>query len=525
MSNRYGSSFDDEPVIGAPMPEDEPIIGAGLPPREPSIPAIGYPGEPYAPGSLEPDEEFLYEDEYGDEGYWDEDYYGDAEPPARQPMFYVFLFLAAVVGGLLVFLVFNLVAGGGGDGGSTSATTFAVQIDSPKRDERVEINQPHDVVVQASATEPIRRFELFVGDRVVDALDVTEVPTDNRYRATLRFTLSQKGTYDIFVRVFAESGASKDSDRVRIVAIEPVGERPQTIRGRVVADATLREGPGDTYPEAGSLRAGAEVTIAGKTRDTAWLLVRTTNGSEGWVRRAAIEPLDTLDLVPVRDVTPTPAPSPTSTPQPSATATTSPTAPASAPDFVPTNAVLASGGSILRITIANTANSDYSGPIVIAVGGDIPQQERVVNVSLKANGGTAVVEFELSPPVSERDKRAVVTVDPANIVREQREDNNSATFVLQAPVEAPNLVITAATVTASTIEVTIRNDGGPMPPATVVIQVQLGGQTTSNSANIALATGQSSPVIAVARPAGSGQATVTVYVANQPMASTTIQLP
>jgi subtilase family serine protease len=193
---------------------------------------------------------------------------------------------------------------------------------------------------------------------------------------------------------------------------------------------------------------------------------------------------------------------------------------------VPTNAVLASGGSILRITISNAANSDYSGPIVIAIGGDIPQQEQVVNVSLKANGGTAVVEFELSPPVSQAGKRAVVTVDPANIVREQREDNNSATFVLQAPrEEPPDLEITAATVTASTIEVTIRNDGGRMPEATVVIQVQLGRQTTSNSVNIALDKGESSPVIAVARPTGSGQATVTVYVANQLMASTTIQLP
>jgi hypothetical protein len=192
---------------------------------------------------------------------------------------------------------------------------------------------------------------------------------------------------------------------------------------------------------------------------------------------------------------------------------------------VPTNAVLASGGSILRITISNAANSDYSGPIVIAVGGDIPQQEQVVNVSLKANGGTAVVEFELSPPVSEGGKRAVVTVDPANIVREQREDNNSAIFVLQAPLDPPKLVITAATVTASTIEVTIRNDGGRMPEAAVVIQVELGGQTTSNSVNIALAKDQSSPVIAVARPTGSGLATVKVYLDGQVMARKTIELP
>ncbi|MES4792001.1 MAG: hypothetical protein C4321_02540 [Chloroflexota bacterium] len=226
----------------------------------------------------------------------------------------------------------------------------------------------------------------------------------------------------------------------------------------------------------------------------------------------------------MRDVTPTPAPSPTATPQTSPTATASPSAPASAPDFVPTNVVLASGGSVLRVTVANVGNSDYSGPLVVAIGGDVPQQELAATASLKAGGGTAVVEFRLSPPVTQSGKRVVVSVDPANIVRELREDNNSATFVLQPPVEAPSLVITGVAVKPSTIEVTIRNDGGPMPATTVVVQVQLGGQTTSNSVNIALAKGQTSQVIEVARPAGSGQATVTVYVSNQPMASTTVQL-
>ncbi len=515
MSNRYGSSFDDEPVIGAPQAADEPIIGAG------SVPPAFQAYDPAGHGAYTEPEAYP-EEEY----YWDEEDYLGGEPPARQPMFYVFLFLAAVVGGILVFLVFTLITGDGGNGGG-AATEFAVQIDSPVRDQRLEINRPHEVTVQASATQPIRRVELFVGDRVVDAVDITDTPPDNRYRVTLRFTIADKGTYDIFVRVFAESGASKDSAKVRIVAIEPVGERPQAIQGRVVADATVRGGPGDAFPETGSLRAGSQVTITGRTRDLAWLLVQPPAGTQGWVRRAAIEPLDTLDLVPVRDVTPTPLPTatPTAEASPTATVSPSPSPAANMPDFVPTNAVLSSGGSILRVTVSNAGNNPYSGPLVVAVSGDVPQQELAVNVNLAANGGSTVIEFPLSPPVTQGGKRAVVTVDPENIVREQREDNNRATFVLQPPVEAPSLVITAANVTAATIEVTLRNDGGPLPVSTVVVQVQLGGQITSNSVSIALATGQSSPVIAVARPAGSGQATVTVYVGNQPMASTTVQLP
>ncbi|GIW12766.1 MAG: hypothetical protein KatS3mg062_0205 [Tepidiforma sp.] len=515
MTNRYGSSFDDEPVIGAPPPSGERIIGAGFPPG------------PATEVDYVPDEDDYPYDEpgYDDEDYWEEPYHAD-EPPARQPMFYVVLFLAAVVGAILVFLVFRLVQDGGGNGGP-GAPAFDVRIDSPARDQRLEINQSHDVVVQATATEPLRRIELFLGDRAVDAVDITETPADNRYRATLRFTLTEKGTYELFVRVFAESGASKDSGKVRVVAIEPVGERPQTIQGRVVADATLRAGPDETFAEMGSLRAGAQVTIAGKTRDLVWLLVQPPAGQQGWVRRAAVEPLDTLDLVPVRDVTPTPAPTATPEPLPSPTSTSSPSPSpsAAAPDFVPTNAVLAAQGSVLRVTVSNVAGTSYEGALVVAIGGDVPQQELAIDVQLPANGGSTVVEFPLSPAITSGGKRAVVTIDPGNIVREQREDNNAATFVLQPPVEAPNLVITSATVTASTIEVTVRNDGGQLPASTVVVQVQLGGQTTSNSVNIALATGQSSPVIPVARPTGSGTATVTVYVANQPMASTTVQLP
>lgn len=518
MSQRYGSYPDDEPVIG-------------VPPETPEEPIIGAPTATYQAGPTLHDAEQAFDewDESSyDDGYWDEEPYAPYEdvPPARQPMFYVFLFLVAVVGGLLVFLLLNLFAGGGGDG-SGSPTEFAVQIDSPTRDQRLEINREHDVVVQASATEPIRRVELFLGDRAIDAVDLQDIPPDNRYRVTLRLVLPDKGTFEIFVRVFAESGATKDSTKVRIVAIEPVGERPQTIQGRVVADATVRGAPDDSAPEVSSLRAGAQVTILGKTRDLTWLLVQPATGQQGWVRRAAVEPADTLDLVPVREPTPTPVPQPSPTPgeSPTATVSPSPSPAANAPDFVPTNAVLAAGGSELRVTIANVSNNAYTGPLVVAVGGDLPRQEVALTVTLGPNGGSTVAVFQVSPPITEGGKRAVVTVDPANIVREQREDNNTATFVLQAPVEPPNLVIVSAVVTGTTIEVVVRNDGGPLPASAVTVQVQLGGQTTSNSTNIALATGQSSPTITVPRPTGSGQATVTIYVGGQPMASTTVQLP
>lgn len=525
MSNRFGSNHDDEPVIGSTYaPPGEPVIGSPYP----------SPGEPVIGADLPPRQEWYAADEpygepYADDEAWEDDAYYGEEPydePVRQPMFYVFLALAAVVGGILIFLLFNLVAGGGSDG-STTPAGFNVQIDSPTRDQRIEINRPQEAVVQVTATERIVRVELYVGDRMADAVDITSDPADNRYRTTLRFTLESKGTFELFARVFGESGASRDSAKVRVVAIEPVGERPQQIRGRVVADATLRAGPGEEFAETGTLRAGTEIAIVGKNRDATWLLVQGTTGSSSWVRRAAVEPLDTLDLVPLRDVTPTPAPQPTSTPvpSPSPSPSVSPSPSPNAPDFVPTNAVLANGGSVLRVTISNVSNNAYSGPLVVAIGGDVPQQEQAVSANLPANGGSIVVEFPVNPPVTSGGKRAVVTIDPANVVKELREDNNVATFSLLPPEEPANLVITSAQVTATAIEVTVRNDGGALPASNVVVQVQLGGQTTSNSVNIALAPGQSSPVIIVPRPTGSGTATVTVFVGNQPMASTTVNLP
>src|SRR5690349_8612159 len=340
MSDRFASDYrDDEPVIGgtyappAPPPPPGPqYIGGG--PGIGFAPPPDHDEEPYADEAYEEDE--YYEDDEDEEyGYYDDDYDGAA--PARQPMFYVFIALAALVGGIVVFLLFSLVHNGKDDnnGGSSAATKFAVSIDSPPKDKRIEIGKPEDVIVQASATEPIVRFELFVGDTLTDSVQVTDTPPDNKYRSVLHLTLNSKGNYSIFVRVTAQSGATKDSSKTSVIAIEPVGERPQTIKGKVVADTTMRAGPGDQYPEAGTLKGGQEVTILGKSKALDWLLIDSAQGGR-WAKRTAIDPLDSLDLVPIRDVTPTPAPTvaPTNTsiPSPSPSASVSPSPNPNAPD-------------------------------------------------------------------------------------------------------------------------------------------------------------------------------------------------
>ncbi len=524
MSDRYDSYPDDEPVIGATYPPPPPpppgdiYIGAataGAYPEDEDWDAEDGDGDTYE------DEYDEYDDEYG------EPYYGEYDvPPARQPLFYVFVALAALVGGIVVFLLFSVVNGGGDGGGNGGSARLNIQVDSPPKDKRIYIGEAEDVVVQATASEPIVRFELFVGDRSVDSVDVTETPDDNRYVATLRLLFEQTGTYEFFVRVTSSSGATKDSPKIRVYGVESVGERPQSIKGRAVADTTLRAGPGEDFAQVGTLKAGEEVTIVGKSRSLEWLLVEAGGQEPRWARRSAIDPLDTLDLVQIRDVTPTPAPRATETPapSPSPSPSVSPSPGPNAPDFVPTNAVLVAGGSQLRVTVSNVSNNAYHGPIVVAVGGgDVPQQELVIDASMAANGGTATAVFDVNPPITTQGKRAVVTVDPMDAVRELREDNNVANFVLLPPQDSPEIVIVSATVAGNQISVTIRNNGGALSATAITVRVSQGSQTISNAATLALAKDQSA-TIQVTSPGTSGTALVEVLVAGQVQDSQEIQL-
>lgn len=538
MSERYEPSYpDDEPVIGGggfgpasgPLPPPGRPQYIGTPVIEADYddgPTIGgyADDEPEAhyEADYEDDAEY-YEDEEDDYGYYEDDY--DEDSPVRQPMFYVFVGLAALVGGIVVFLLFSLVNNNGGDGGGSGSTGFAVAIESPPKDKRIDVGKTEEVIVLASATQPISLFELYVGDRLADSVQVSETPPDNKYRATLKYTLPAKGNYDLMVKITTSTGETKESDTVRVIAIEPVGERPQTIRGEVVADTILRTGPGDDFPESGTLRAGEEVTILGKSRGIDWLLVDSVQGPR-WAKRQAIEPLDSLDLVPERMPTPTPQPTqePTSTtiPSPSPSASASPSPSANAPDFVPVNAVLLDGGTVLRVTVQNVSTNAYEGALVVGVSGDVNAPEVVVQAKLAANGGTATLDFDVDPPITSPGKKAVVSVDPKNSVREAQENNNGATFVLLPPEEEPEIEIQTPTVQPSAISVTIRNSGGPMPATTVQVRVKVGASEASQSQTIALATGQTA-TFSVTKP-GTGAATIEVVINGTVVASANLTI-
>lgn len=519
MSDRYSPYPPDEPVIGATYPPAPPL------PRYPAEPgyigAATYGGDPEGEWD-DPEYDEDYGDEY-DDGYGQPYYQGT---PARQPMFYVFIGLAALVGGLVIFLLFSLVNSQGGDDTAPrgGAVKFNVAIQSPIKDKRIEIGKPEDVIVEAASTEPIVRFDLYIQDKLADTVDVREPSPDNKYRANLKASFDRKGEYNLYVKVTSASGATQQSDKLRVIAIEPVGDRPATINGKVVATVNLRTGPGENFEQVGTLTEGKIVKIIGRTTNNEWLLVEIDGGR--WVKASAIDPQDSLALVPIRQVTPTPQPA-TNTPQPSPSASPSPTASptqnAVAPDFAPNGAVAIDGGTRLRVTVINRGANSYSGAVVIAVSGVAPGTlTQAFNMSLAA-GGSAAADFELNPPVTTA-RTAVVKVDPENAVKETNEDNNSASFTIAAPtVEQPQIAIQSPSVTGTAIGVTIANNGGTLTDTSVTVRVKLAGAETAQTQTLTLAKGQTA-TFSVTRPQGNGTATIEVVVGGQVLASATVQL-
>jgi uncharacterized protein YraI len=519
MSDRYGSYPPDEPVIGANYPPDPSPSGHQ---QQPDYIGGGsswaQQGRAATP-TQEADETYSEDyDEYGDdyEDEYDEDYYD--ESPARQPMFYIFIGLAALIGGGLIFLLFALFGGNGDDDPSVSAG-FNVSIDAPLNNERVQIDRPTDFAVRATSNEQISQFELFVEDRSVDVVDVSAPGADEIYSAVLHHTFDRTGEYEVHVRVTSASGATEDSDKITVIAIQSVGDRPVEIEGQAVGTASIREGPGENFPVVRTLNAGEDVTVIGKTRDSAWLLLED---DDGWVRREAIDLGESLALVPVKDPTPTPpTPTPVETATPSVTA--SPTTNPNAPDFVPANAILIDGGATLRVTVQNLASSPYEGPLVVGVSKvDVISPQVVVDVDIPASG-SVTVDFELEDAITDSGSTVQVSVDPGNAVDESSEDNNSATFLLTPALESPNLIVLAPTYDGDTMAVTIRNDGGELQTSTLVVRVESGGGAVEQSSTVALAKGQSAN-FSFAKP-GSGAAKIRVLVNGVQVSAADVEVP
>src|SRR3982751_2294096 len=116
MSERYGAFPPDEPVIGAVLPPP--------PPGTPATPTLDPYDDEFEEEGYAPEDE--WEGEY-DDGYEEEPYYGDYydDAPAGEPMFYVFVGLAALIGAAAVFLLFPVVRNDDNNGAAGAAPATA----------------------------------------------------------------------------------------------------------------------------------------------------------------------------------------------------------------------------------------------------------------------------------------------------------------------------------------------------------------------------------------------------------------
>lgn len=528
---------NDEPVIGGPASppprtaQPEPVIGGWSPEPEPPIGAGGG-RTPAAPTEepLEPlyeDEEYEepYEDEYEYEPEYDDGYYyeGYGPPAARQPMFYVLVALAVVLVGIFIYLLFVLFQGDD-KGEPRPISRAAVVIDTPLSETRIDVNQELEVRARATSTDEIASFELYVDGQRLDQTPATEPTAGDEYAATLLVTFDRVGTYEVVVRVVTSLGATADSEPVTIYARESLDPPPDAITGTVVAKANVRTGPGESFGAAGSLDPGDQVTIVGKTRDKEWLLV-DIGGQELWIKRTAVQIDDSLSLVPVREATPTPVPDPTETPEPSPSPSPSPDP--SGPDFIPTDAVIEVVGAnqqVLLVTISNGTSADFQGALVVAVSG-LPSgsAEVAFPVDIPGNGSTTV-SFQIPQPISE-DVNVTVQVDPDNAVNESNEDNNTTTFLVTPPTDAPAISLSAS-LNETSINVTILNSGGPLDASSTAIRVTTDAASiTTNLGPVSLDSGTEKGVQVLRPPANEGSYVIELLTGNQVLASIEIPVP
>jgi hypothetical protein len=512
----------------SPDPDDEPVIGANYPPPPPRPSAPQPPpfedgvigGYDPSSGDVDDDDAYYEADDYEDEEpYIDEvPYYaaprGYESQPARQPLFYLFVAVAILIGVGAIYLLYSVVSNSGDDSPAktpTTSTTVLVEFTSPHNGDRFKTKDQVDFTANASSNSPIEKFQLLINDRVVDEV-AAAATTGTVYTGTLHTRFDTRGEYTAYVRVFTVGGAAtKDTDKIKLTVIEEDTQNPASVKGKVVAEVNLRTGPGEQFDRAGTLKVGDEVTIIGRTRESDWLFIDAQGGR--WVKRSAIQESAPLTTVPVRTTETTPTVSPTTTITTTPTVTPTPTQVPNSPDFVPTNAVLIDGGTKLRVTIANISTNAFNGTLVVSASGvGADPASKAFAANLGANQATTV-DFDLAPPITQQ-KTVQVQVDPDNAIHEQNEDNNGASIVLQPPAESPALSITKIDKLSATITVTISNGGGALKGTEVTVQLTFGATVLTVKQTIALEKGQSATV-SITRPAGTGPATLLLLINGQ----------
>ncbi len=532
MSDQDRSGIpDDEPVIGgvAPQPSPPPASSPTLPPPARPTQAVPPPPVPSRPRR----------DPYGIGGgpgiSPDAGYYGTPRRGGggRTATVYFFVLVSLAVVGVLIFLLFQVLSGGNGEESVATPTPVPVAltaaIESPVAGDRIPVNEERAVIVSVTSGEPIVRYELLISGIVTDRQTSGRLDGENTYKAVLTARFAATGSYDLVVRATTESGEQVVSESIRVIVDPAAAATPEVVlSGEIVVVASLRTGPSDVYPQAGTLAPPQVVVVIGRVAGDGWLQVETGGGL--WVRRSAVE-ISEADLaqVPIVDAS-EPAPTPatestaTATPPPDETETPTPDVPADAPDLQPSNAVLIDGGATLRVTIRNVATSAFSGAIVVLVE-NVPANpaEQVVTATIEPNGATAI-NFTLDPPLDVQ-STVSVTVDPDDAIVESNEDNNVTEFIVVPPADEAILWLDLQA-GAGVLFITIWNDGAELLANEALLTVSVPGETFSRDLSpLTIEAEGSFPISPISLPITGDLITVTLAIDGVSVATATIPNP
>lgn len=523
-----GQSSDPPPSPGSPPPPPDGEGVIGVTPREPVRRSV----DPWEAQRLRRDRADLRN--YGRDGPRAGYYGATNRSPGRTIAIYFFTLVALAIGGVLIFLLFQVLNDEPDvivDPPPPPPVDTEASIETPAPGSTVPVGEDTAVIVRVVSGEEIVRFELLVSGIVTDQEFSGRVTGENTYAAVLSARFEAAGAYDLVVRAYTASGEQIVSEPIRVRATPPPEEAPRVvITAEVVALTSLRICPFEACSQAGTLEPSQVVTVIGKTLNQQWLQVETGGGL--WVRFSAVD-ISPDDLASVPAVEPPPAPADTPTPPPtqvSDTETPTPTAtgtaapPPNAPDFIPTNAEPIEGGTILRITLTNASTNPFSGPIAVLVEG-VPASpaEQVLTVSMEPSG-TAALNFPLESPITEQ-TTVTVTLDPDDAIAEANEDNNVTEFILVPPPEGPILSLRAS-VTGGMLSVVIQNDGGELTTNDARLVVSVPGETTTRTISpLAIAENDSATIDGIAAPRTGESIRVTLFIDGINVATASVPNP
>jgi len=532
-------------------PEEEPLIGGATPssplpgdaPSDPGRDArgavIGVPPEtsrravdPWELQHLRRDTRDLRT--YGRDGPG-AGYYGATQRPAgRTAAIYFFTLATLVIGGILIFLLFQVLNEGGDNPAEPlpPAVEAVARIESPTPGARITQNEELTVIVSVVAGEDIVRFELFVTGIITDQEFTVRKTGKHTYASVLTASFDAAGAYDLVVRAYTASGQQVISDAIQIVVVPPTVATPEPdVVASIVAVASMRLGPDEGHNQAGTLEPGQVVTVIGRTGDQQWLQI--ANGGGLWVRFSAVDIApEALADVPIVEPPPLPDSTPTSPPtgNPDATVTPSPTpsptpAPVpNAPDFIATNAVSLEGGSILRITLTNASTSPFEGVIVVRVE-QVPANpsEQILDIAVEPNG-SAAVNFAIDPPIGEQTV-VTVTIDPDDAIAESNEDNNVTEFIIVPPPEGAILSLSAGA-NEGVLSITIQNDGATLTTNDARLIVSVPGETLERVISpLSISQGESTTIDGIVAPRTGEAIRVTLFIDGANVATATVPNP